>query len=130
MDAKRTCLLGPAFGLALAFGGPLAAQPQPATVPGFDSASIVYRCAGGAKLPVVYLNIRGGDSFATVYVNGRLALMRAGPTGSGANYVPVDAQAGYRWHVKGDVGSLWFRAAEPAAQESMMLQDCRAQRPQ
>ena len=30
------------------------------------------------------LNIVGGDSFATLYVNGTLALLRSGPTGSGA----------------------------------------------
>ena len=97
--------------------------------PGFDNASVVYRCGGGVKLPVVYLNITGGDSFATTYVNGALALMRSGPTGSGANYYPVDDKLGYRWQVKGDLGTLWYRrAGDPSARETMLLQDCKAQR--
>ena len=108
---------------------PMAASAQTAVTPGFDSASLVYRCTGGAKLAVVYLNIQGGDSFATLYVNGSLALLRAGPTGSGANYLPVDEKGGYRWQVKGDLGSLWFRSATPGASETMVLQDCKAQRP-
>lgn len=40
-----------------------------ADAPPLDSSSQVYRCMGGAKLPVVYLNFRGGDSFATICVN-------------------------------------------------------------
>ena len=107
---------------------PLWAQAQPAGAPTFDSSSQVYRCVGGATLPVVYLNIQGGDSFATIYVNGRLALTRSGPTGSGANYYPVDERVGYRWQVKGDLGTLWFRPAYPGARETAVLQDCKAQR--
>ena len=114
--------------LALACGVcPLAALAQPAATPGFNSASNVYRCAGGVRLPVVYLNIVGGDSFATAYVNGTLALMRSGPTGSGANYYPVDEKLGYRWQVKGDVGNLWYRPANPSARETVLLQECKAQ---
>ena len=117
---------------ALACAGPLAVQAQaPAQAPAaptFNSVSNVYRCAGGVKLPVVYLNIQGGDAFATVYVNGTLALMRAGPTGSGANYYPVDERVAYRWQVKGDLGSLWYRAPGPASRETMLLQDCKIPR--
>jgi membrane-bound inhibitor of C-type lysozyme len=113
--------------LALACTVPLAARAQPAAAPGFNSSSQVYRCASGVKLPVMYLNIVGGDSFATLYVNGTLALLRSGPTGSGANYLPVDDKAAYRWHVKGDLGNLWFRTAQPGAAETMLLQNCKAQ---
>jgi len=123
------------FAVALCCGLSLAAQAQtpaaaaPQPTPGFTSASTVYRCASGVKLPVIYLNILGGDSFATIYVNGALALMRSGPTGSGANYYPVDDKLGYRWQVKGDVGTLWYRrAGDPASREDMLLQDCKAQR--
>ncbi len=115
---------------ALCCAFPIAVLAQAAATPNFNSASHVYRCTGGAKLPVVYLNIQGGDSFATIYVNGTLALLRSGPTGSGANYLAVDEKVGYRWHVKGDIGSLWFRAAFPGARETMVLQDCKDQRPQ
>lgn len=117
----------PMLALALAAAG--AACAQPATEgPSFESSSATYRCTGGARLPVVYLNIKGGDSFATAYVNGRLVLMRSGPTGSGARYISVDEQLGYRWHVKGEVGNLFFLAADHTARETLVLQDCRAQR--
>lgn len=115
--------------LAVAGSTSAAAQPAaPADAPALDTSSQVYRCMGGAKLPVVYLNLPGGDSFATTYVNGHLVLMRSGPTGSGARYVAVDGQAGYRWHVKGEIGSLFFLGAEPGARETLVLQDCKAQR--
>lgn len=116
--------------LAAALALPVAAPAQTVTAPGFDSASRVYRCTGGARLPVVTLNLKDGESFAAIYVNGRLVLMRAGPTGSGANYVAVDEQLGYRWQTKGDVGSLFFRAAAPAASETLVLQGCKVQPPQ
>lgn len=99
-----------------------------ADAPAFDSSALVYRCTGGARLQVVYLNIKGGDSFATTFVNGHLVLMRSGPTGSGARYIAVDEQAGYRWHVKGEVGNLYFLSPGPGASESLVLQECKAQR--
>jgi membrane-bound inhibitor of C-type lysozyme len=114
---------------ALACMLPLAAPAQtPATPPDFESVSRVYRCTGGTRLQVIYLNIKNGDSFATTYINGRLVLMRSGPTGSGARYVSVDEQLGYRWHVKGDVGNLFFLAADHTARETLLLQDCKVQR--
>lgn len=127
MSAKRRILCTALFAVtaSTSAGAPPAA---PAETPGFDTSSQVYRCMGGAKLPVVYLNLQGGESFATTYVNGHLVLMRSGPTGSGARYVAVDGQAGYRWHVKGEVGSLFFVGAEPGARETLVLQDCKAQR--
>lgn len=111
---------------ALALSG--GAHAQTVTAPGFDSTSHVYRCTGGAKVPVVYLNLKDGNSFATLYVNGRLVLMRAGPTGSGASYSAVDEQFGYRWQTKGEVGNLYFRAAGHTASETLVLQDCKVQR--
>lgn len=104
------------------------AQAAAASAPGFESSSKVYRCTGGARLPVVYLNLKGGDAFATIYVNGRLMLLRSGPTGSGARYYAVDESVGYRWHVKGDVGSLYFQGTDPGARETLVLQDCKVQR--
>ena len=113
--------------LAALTSGAASAQAA-AGAPGFESSSQVYRCTGGARLPVVYLNLQGGDAFATIYINGRLVLLRSGPTGSGARYVSVDEQLGYRWHVKGEVGNLFFLAADHTARETLVLQDCKAQR--
>jgi membrane-bound inhibitor of C-type lysozyme len=134
MNRKRSRIMSRharwiAAGFALSTAGAAHTQGTGGgAAPAFDTSSQVYRCMGGAKLPVVYLNIKGGDSFATTYVNGRLVLMRSGPTGSGARYVAVDEQPGYRWHVKGEVGSLFFLGAEPGARETLVLQDCKVQR--
>ena len=115
--------------LALAATSAAAAQGTgSADAPGFDSSAQTYRCTGGARLPVVYLNIKGGDAFATMFVNGHLVLMLTGPTGSGARYIAVDGQPGYRWHVKGEVGNLYFLGPGPGASESLVLQECKAQR--
>ena len=115
---------------ALACACPMAAQSQTVVAPGFNSVSQVYQCAGGAKLPVVTLNIQGGDSFATLYVDGTLALLRSGPTGSGANYIAVDEQVGYRWRTKEDQGVLLRLAPDHTAREKVVLQDCKVQRAQ
>jgi membrane-bound inhibitor of C-type lysozyme len=117
----------PICALTLAAAGAACAQPA-VEAPSFESSSQVYRCTGGARLPVVYLNLKGGDAFATIYVNGHLVLMRSGPTGSGARYISVDEQLGYRWHTKGDVGNLFFLGADHTARETLVLQDCKVQR--
>lgn len=118
-----------ALGAMLALLLPSAASSQDAAAgPDFESVSQVYRCTGGARLPVVYLNLKGGDAFATIYINGRLVLLRSGPSGSGARYISVDEQLGYRWHTKGDVGNLFFLAADHTARETLVLQDCKVQR--
>lgn len=113
--------------LAALVSGAASAQSSAAS-PAFESVSHVYRCTGGARLPVVYLNLEGGGSFATIYVNGRLVLMRIWPAASGVRYLSVDEQVGYRWHVKGDVGTLLFLAADHTARETVVLQDCKVQR--
>lgn len=105
-------------------GGSAPLSAQSVTGPGFDSDARVYLCAGGTSLQVLYLNLRGGESFAVVQRDGRLGLLRSGPTGSGANYLPVDEQFGYRWHTKGNVGTLWRLAADPTARETLVLGDC------
>jgi len=111
--------------IALATACLPAAWSQAVVAPGFASESKIHLCAGGASLPVVYLNIKGGDSFAALYVDGTLALLRSGPTGSGARYVAVDEQQGYRWHVKGDEGMLLHLPADHTAHETVLLRDCK-----
>lgn len=50
--------------------------------------------------------------------------MRAGPTGSGVRYIAYDEQESYRWHAKGDAGTLLFLAADHTAEEQAILSDC------
>ena len=111
----------------IALAWPLACVAQTVTAPGFDSTSQVYRCAGGATLPVVTLNIKGGESFAALLVDGTLVLLRGAPAASGARYVAVDEQLGYRWHVKGEQGVLLHLAPDHTARETVVLHDCKAQ---
>lgn len=94
--------------------------------PVWPRETVEYRCQGGAELQVAYLNLKSGESFAALYYEGRLSLMRPWPAGSGARYVSMDEQVGLRWHIKEDRGVLSFLAADHTAEEITLLSDCRA----
>ncbi len=105
--------------LAAALATPAAAQDAP---PGLSAN---YACAGGAVLQVAYVNVDAATSFAVVGWAGKLIPMQAGPTGSGVRYVAFDEQQSYRWHSKGNAGTLLFMAADHTAEEQVILGDCR-----
>ncbi len=86
--------------------------------------SATYVCDGGAVLQVAYLNPEAGPSLAVVGWAGKLIPMQAGPTGSGVRYIAFDEQASFRWHSKGDAGTLLFLAADHTAQEEVVLAGC------
>jgi membrane-bound inhibitor of C-type lysozyme len=92
----------------------------------YTSESLIYRCAGGVRLPVTYLNMKDGDSFAVIYLHGRTHLLRSQVTASGAGYVAVDEQAGWRWRTKGDTGMLAHLPADHTAKERVVRRDCKA----
>jgi membrane-bound inhibitor of C-type lysozyme len=92
----------------------------------YTSQSVVYGCAGGTRLPVTYLNLKEGESFAVIYMRGRTHLLRSQVTASGAGYVSVDEQAGWRWRTKGDTGTLAHLTADHTATERMVRRNCRA----
>ena len=109
-------------------GGAGASAPLPGLIEGdrFQSRTVRYRCAGGARLDVVYLNLQDGRSFASLHFDGRTALLLNRPAASGARYIALDEQHSLRWHTKGDEGSLRFMEASDTAREQTLLTDCRA----
>ncbi len=111
--------------LSLCLGLPLAVWSQAPAAEGFTSSSVQYRCAGGKRLQVVYLNINDGQSFATLQHRGRMVLMKTLPTGSGATYGSVDEALGYVWRTKGAEGHLYQRSAGGTGEEKVLLRDCR-----
>ena len=92
---------------------------------GWSSNHRRYRCGDGAEIQVVYLNMQAGESFASLYYDGKLSLLRQRPAASGAHYIAVDEQNSFRWHSKGDSGFLTFLAADHTAKEVTLLSDCK-----
>ncbi|AIG00957.1 lysozyme inhibitor [Pseudomonas fluorescens] len=92
----------------------------------YQSDVVTYRCEGGVTLQAAYLNIEGGESFATLNYKGELVPMHVSSAGSGTLYVANDEQNSYRWHTKGDRGVLSFLEADHTATEETLLKDCSA----
>lgn len=101
-----------------ALAAPAAADEIP------PALSATYVCDGTAVLQVAYINPETGPSLAVIAWAGRLVPMQAAPTGSGVRYVAFDEQASFRWHSKGDAGSLLFLAADHTAEEEIVLAGC------
>ncbi|MFC5474420.1 MliC family protein [Paraherbaspirillum soli] len=89
-----------------------------------DSSAASYRCEGGKKMQVAYVNLKDGKSIAVLYYKGRLIPMHQGVSGSGARYVADDEQNSYRWHTKGKMGILSFKVAGASAKEKTIFRDC------
>ena len=104
---------------------PSAVAASSVTGNGWSSSQRRYRCGNGAEIQVVYLNMQAGESFASLYYDGKLSLLQQRPAASGAFYVAVDEQESFRWHSKGDSGFLTFLAADHTAKEVTLLSDCR-----
>jgi membrane-bound inhibitor of C-type lysozyme len=98
---------------------------EPSSRP-YQSDVVTYRCEGGVTFLAAYLNIEGGESFATLNYKDKLVPMHISPAGSGALYVADDEQNSYRWHTKGDVGVLSFLEADHTAIEKTLLKNCNA----
>jgi membrane-bound inhibitor of C-type lysozyme len=79
-------------------------------------------------VPVTYINTDAGTALAVMQVEGRQVTMRDWPGASGARYVSIDEQVGYRWHSKGDEAMLAHLAADHTAEEEVLLRDCRIAR--
>ncbi|MAT64485.1 MAG: hypothetical protein CMN57_02430 [Gammaproteobacteria bacterium] len=77
------------------------------------------------KFQVAYLVLDDGRSFAALYHDGRLSLMREWPAASGLRYVSLDEQVGLRWHISGGRGRLSFLAADHTAAPITLLSECR-----
>lgn len=85
-----------------------------------------YVCERNVEIPVVYIQTRGPDSYAVMYVEGKLVPMRQEVSASGAIYYAVDEQNSYRWYTKGDEAFLGFLEADHTAEEKILLSSCKA----
>ena len=86
---------------------------------------ITYLCQRNVELPVVYINVQGdAEPMAVMSVEGKLVPMRSWPAASGARYIALDEQDSYRWHTKGDEGTLTFLEADDSAKEMTVLTGC------
>jgi membrane-bound inhibitor of C-type lysozyme len=100
-----------------------------AVLPAWADTDIIsrdYACERSVTLPVTFINPSEGPALAVMMYENRLIPMRSAPTGSGARYVSMDEQIGYRLYTKGDSALVAFLAADHTATEEMLLKDCRA----
>lgn len=91
-----------------------------------QQVDVSYRCEGGVELEASYLNPPTGESFASLYYDGRTVVMQSLPTASGVRYVDQDEQRGLRWHTKGGEGFLAVQPADHTAKETILINHCRA----
>lgn len=97
-------------------------------IPGltWTSHTVVYQCQPGTKLQVAYLNMKTGESFASLHFNGNTVLLQSRELASGVRYIALDEQNSLRWNTQGDAGSLTFMAADHTAKEQTLLSGCKA----
>lgn len=85
-----------------------------------------YLCERGVIVDATYINTKDGSAFAVINVENKLVPMRSAQSGSGALYIAIDQQDGYRWHTEGDGAILSYLDASPGAQEKTLLSECKA----
>ena len=86
-----------------------------------------YGCSSAMDdLSVAYFNAPDGTSFAAVHIAGQVHAMVQDISGSGARYVDIDEQSGYRIHTKGEMLLLLKLEADDSAEEEL-LAECTAQ---
>ncbi len=116
---------GPRLSVILGLSLALSACTKPSREHQHESQTARYHCENNQTVQAAYLNLKDGDSFATLLYQGRLIPMHQAISGSGARYVADDEQNSYRWHTKGDKGILSFLAADHTAEEKIILRDCK-----
>ncbi len=91
--------------------------------------TVTYSCATAIDdLSVAYFNAPDATSFAAVHIAGTVHAMVQDVSGSGARYVDIDAQRGYRIHTKGDTLLLLKQEPGQSADEEQLLAECTAQK--
>lgn len=119
----KTIIAPVTAGLAFAaFAGSAVAQDMTETQ---SLTKVSYLCERNVELDVVYINdLKSGESAAVLYTENKLVPMREWPAASGARYIALDEQDSYRWHTKGDEGTLSFLEADDSAKEQILLSAC------
>lgn len=90
-----------------------------------DLNTVTYTCERGVRVPVTFINQDEGPGYAVMMFEGKLIPMRLAPTGSGARYVALDEQDGYRLWTKSDEAMVGYLAADHTASEQVFLKECR-----
>ncbi len=96
------------------------------SIDGGEIMTETYQCERGVTIPVTYVNLSEGGAIAVLSVDGRMVTLAIAVSGSGARYVSIDEQNGYRWHIKGDEALLLYLAADHMAEEEAVLSRCTA----
>ena len=87
--------------------------------------TVTYVCERGVQVPVTFINQDEGPGYAVMVFEGKMIPMRIAPTGSGARYVALDEQDGYRLWTKGDEAMIGYLAADHTASEQIFMKECR-----
>lgn len=67
----------------------------------------IYDCDRGVEIPASYIN-NPDQSYAVVFVEGRLVTLGAEASASGVRYLNIDEVEGYLWWTKGEGASLYW----------------------
>lgn len=95
---------------------------------GAEVMTMAYTCSSAFdELSVAYFNAPDTTSFAAVQIAGVVHAMVQDVSGSGARYVDIDEQSGYRIHTKGDLLLLMKLEADHTAEEQL-LAECTVQK--
>ena len=109
---------------AVSSSGPVAVGKIPG--PTWTSHTVVYQCQQGTKLQVAYLDMKSGESFASLHYNGNTVLLQSRQLTAGVRYIALDEQNSLRWATKGGTGFLAYMAADHTAKEQILLSDCKS----
>ncbi|MDO5632290.1 MAG: MliC family protein [Paracoccus sp. (in: a-proteobacteria)] len=85
-------------------------------------SQVVFTCERGTQVPVAYVLIPTGESFAVAHIDGQQIAMIQVVSGSGVRYRSVDEAHPYELHAKGDDGMFFYGPDGDAAD---LLTECR-----
>ncbi|MDO5704701.1 MAG: MliC family protein [Paracoccus sp. (in: a-proteobacteria)] len=86
-------------------------------------SQVVFTCERDVQVPVAYVNVPTGESFAVAQIDGRQIAMIQVVSGSGIRYRSVDETRPYELHAKGHDGMFFYGPDGDAAD---LLSDCTA----
>ncbi|MDO5613066.1 MAG: MliC family protein [Paracoccus sp. (in: a-proteobacteria)] len=112
------------FFLAVALLGAAPALAQQQTNRPEDGAfisQVTFTCERGVQVPVAYVTVPTGESFAVAHIDGQQIAMIQVVSGSGTRYRSVDEARPYELHAKGSDGMFFYGPDGDAAD---LLSDC------
>ncbi|AQT46219.1 MliC family protein [Bartonella choladocola] len=113
---KKTFLM--TFILAALYG--FAANAQASSV-----RNQTYICERGVALQAIFIKDKD-DSYAVIFVDGKLVAMHEDVKGPERLFIAVDDQDNYRFHIKGNDASLTYKDSDQSKAEKVVLQSCQA----